>query len=133
MSDPMAQAVQPIEIEGIGEVGEQAQVTDGPHNFTVKHASATAGGFPAISIVLECEEEPEAAPIFEKLFLPNPTADPQLQADNKRKIRRAITALGHNPASFVPGDLKGSKIHLTVSGRMYEGERQAQVRWPKLK
>lgn len=136
MPDSLDQALTPLRIGGLSELPESEPLPDGEATFKVRSAKVVdkdtkEGPRQVFQLTLIAVGQPDADPVFATLYLPDPTQDENRQKDDSRRLKRALIALGLNPASFIPSDAVGKEVTLNVKGRMYQGERQVNVNWPK--
>lgn len=135
MSDALTDAARPIDLGELSEVPESQPLSDGEHDFTVSSAKEVEmdtknGPANVLQIVLVPVNDPDADPVFDRIFLPKDTdtEDQRRQAARRLNRVRAVFNLG---SKFVPSDLVGKSANLKVKGKMYQGERVVNVVWPK--
>lgn len=144
MGDPMQDAAAPIDIGDVSEVQEAEQLPDGLYDFTVKSASLKSTTLSKgehagqerqqLLLVLEADGQgDDFEPVFDKVFLPDDRDTPEQQKTARRNLKRRASALGVDlSGGLVAADFKGkSASSLQVKGRLVEGDRYVDIRWPK--
>lgn len=135
MTDALSAAAAPLDIGDLSEIPESQPLNDGSYAFKIRSAKVIQQQMKdgtekeKLQLVLLAEGQPDADPIIDGIFLPSPQDSPEDVLGAKRRLKRVFYAAG--VASNVPADLVNKVVHLEVRGKMYEGERIANVRWPK--
>lgn len=140
MSDALSEAAKPYEIGGLSEVGESQPLDDGPYDFEVRSAKISNidtknGPKDVLQLVLVAAGHPDNDPVFDRIFLPSD----EDSADDRKNAMRRVNRVFHafqapmTGDAINPQDLVGKTAHLKVKGKLYEGERQVNVSWPKVR
>lgn len=118
----------------LDEIEETKPVPEGRYPIRITKAilKKAKNGKKFISIVMVIEDNPDAAPIFENLWMPDPTSD--YYKDEMRKVKRFKLAFGMEPGGIDVASLPGLTAEVNLN-YVYDDFRQANVNnvvWPRI-
>lgn len=131
--EPMEEGFMELPSE-LDEIEEAKPVVEGRYPVRVNKAviKTAKNGKKYISLVLGIEDNPDAAPIFEMIWTPDPASD--YYKDELRKVKRFKLAFGLEEGGIDVAGLSGLTAELDIDYVKddFRGEMVNKVRWPRI-